>query len=177
MPYKNEAIQAQKSMKILKAIAVSSLLPFLAVILFFLIWNTVHVAIDGHITKDTMEIYIFLSIFFVFLFVYKKRNKFQFGESADYDIRVLDCQVWSIRREPIENTYSYYAAICTDTQFCNEYVAIQNYTYNCLVDNPDEQMLLVKVEYAANSSMNSKRPLFYLQTKNNLSNNKKRQLK
>lgn len=173
MPYKDEAIHAKKSMKILRAVTISSFLPFLAVVLFFLVWNTIHVVMDGHLEKETMQTYIFICIFFVFLLVYKKNNKFQFSALDDYDIHVLDCQVWSMRREPIENFYSYYAAICTDTQFCNEYVAIQSYTYNCLVDNPDEQMLLVKVEHTTNDDINNSKPLFYLQTKKNLSKQKR----
>lgn len=173
MPYKDEAIHAKKSMKILRAVTISSFLPFLAVVLFFLVWNTIHVVMDGHLEKETMQTYIFICIFFVFLLVYKKNNKLQFSALDDYDIHVLDCQVWSMRREPIENFYSYYAAICTDTQFCNEYVAIQSYTYNCLVDNPDEQMLLIKVEHPTNDDINNSKPLFYLQTKKNLSKQKR----
>lgn len=172
MPNKDETIHAKKSMKILKEITISSFLPFLAVVLFFLVWNTIHVFMDGHLEKETMHTYIFICIFFVLLLVYKKNNEFQFGTLDGYDIYVLDCQVWSMRREPIENFYSYYAAICTDTQFCNEYVAIQNYTYNCLVDNPDEQMLLVKVKHATTDNSNNPKPLFYLQTKENLSRKK-----
>ena len=168
MPYKDETIHTKKSMKVLKAVTISSFLPFLAVVFFFLVWNTIHVVMDGRLEKETIQTYIFICIFLVLLLVYKKKNEFRFDASGDYDIHVLDCQVWSLQREPIESFYSYYAAVCTETQFCNEYIAIQNYTYNCLMDNADEQMLLVMVKPVANYS-GSQKPLFYLQTKENLS--------
>ena len=62
MPYKDEAIHAKKSMKILRTVTISSFLPFLAVVLFFLAWNTIHVVMDGHLEKETMQTYIFTLI-------------------------------------------------------------------------------------------------------------------
>ena len=64
MPYKDEAIHAKKSMKILRTVTISSFPPFLAVVLFFLAWNTIHVVMDGHLEKETMQTYIFICIFF-----------------------------------------------------------------------------------------------------------------
>lgn len=72
MPYKDEAIHAKKSMKILRTVTISSFLPFLAVVLFFLVWNTIHVVMDGHLEKETMQTYIFICIFLYF-YLYTKR--------------------------------------------------------------------------------------------------------
>ena len=69
MPYKDEAIHAKKSMKILRTVTISSFLPFLAVVLFFLAWNTIHVVMYGHLEKD---VYLYLYIFYIFTCIQKE---------------------------------------------------------------------------------------------------------
>lgn len=172
-PHKNEAVWTKKILKFTKIVTVLLLFPWFVALFYLLASNTIHVMENGHLTEDTAVVYVFSCICLVFLLVDKKRNDLRLNKADDFSITVLDCEVWSIKREIDENSYSYYAAICTDTQFCNEYVAIQNYTYNCLVDNPDEQMLLVKVEHTTNDDINDSKPLFYLQTKENLSEQKR----
>ena len=72
MPYKDEAIHAKKSMKILRTVTISSFLPFLAVVLFFLAWNTIHVVMDGHLEKERCR-RISLSVYFLYFYLYTKR--------------------------------------------------------------------------------------------------------
>ena len=71
MPYKDEAIHAKKSMKILRTVTISSFLPFLAVVLFFLVWNTIHVVMDGHLGNDA-DVYLYLYIFCIFTCIQKE---------------------------------------------------------------------------------------------------------
>lgn len=84
--------------------------------------------------------------------------------NENYDIQILDCKAWSIKKESNENSYSYYAAICTDSQYSEEYISIQSYAYHCLVDNPDENMFLVKIQ----DYNTQKNPMYYLQTRKSL---------
>lgn len=82
---------------------------------------------------------------------------------AKYDIQTLDCKIWSIEKRPNED--SYYAAICTDSQYSEEHIYIQSYTYHCLIDNPDEDMILLRAQYYNSTN----KPTYYLQTKEALS--------
>lgn len=164
MPNKNEATWTQQTVKLHNAMGISTLLIFLIVNCFFLISNTIHMLSDG-LNQDIIKIYAIIAIFFFSILIINRKSGMIFGLSnKNYDIQILDCKAWSIRKEPNENSYSYYAAVYTDSQYSEEYISIQSYAYHCLVDNLDEDMFLVQVqEYNA-----QKNPMYYLQTRKSL---------
>lgn len=164
MPNKNEATWTQQTVKLHNAMGISTLLIFLIVNCFFLISNTIHMLSDG-LNQDIIKIYAIIAIFFFSILIINRKSGMIFGLSnKNYDIQILDCKAWSIRKEPNENSYSYYAAVYTDSQYSEEYISIQSYAYHCLVDNLDEDMFLVQVqEYNA-----QKNSMYYLQTRKSL---------
>lgn len=164
MPNKNEATWTQQTVKLHNAMEISTLLIFFIVNCFFLISNTMHMILDG-LNQDIIKTYAIIAIFFFSIFIINRNNGIMFGLlNENYDIQILDCKAWSIKKEPNENSYSYYAAICTDSQYSEEYISIQSYAYHCLVDNPDENMFLVKIQ----DYNTQKNPMYYLQTRKSL---------
>lgn len=164
LPNKNEAIWTQQTVKFHNAMGISTLLIFFIVNCFFLISNTMHMILDG-LNQDIIKTYAIIAIFFFSILIINRKSGMIFGLSnKNYDIQILDCKAWSIRKEPNENSYSYYAAICTDLQYSEEYISIQSYAYHCLVDNLNEDMFLVKVQ----ESNAQKNPMYYLQTRKSL---------
>ena len=164
MPNKNEATWTQQTVKLHNAMEISILLIFFIVNCFFLISNTMHMVSDG-LNQDIIKTYAIIGIFFFSIFIINRKNGIMFVLlNENYDIQILDCKAWSIKKEPNENSYSYYAAICTDSQYSEEYISIQSYAYHCLVDNPDENMFLVKIQ----DYNTQKNPMYYLQTRKSL---------
>ena len=146
MPNKNEATWTQQTVKLHNAMGISTLLIFLFLNFFFLISNTIHMLSDG-LNQDIIKIYEIIAIFLFSILIINRKSGMIFGLSnKNYDIQILDCKAWSIRKEPNENSYSYYAAVYTDSQYSEEYISIQSYAYHCLVDNLDEDMFLVQVQ-------------------------------
>ena len=164
MPNQNETIWTHQTVKLNNVMGISTLLIFFIVNCFFLISNTLHMLSDG-LNQDIIKTYAIIGIFFFFIFIINRKSGIMLGLSNEnYDIQILDCKAWSIKKEPNENSYSYYAAICTGLQYSEEYISIQSYAYHCLVDNLDEDMFLVQVqEYNA-----QKNPMYYLQTRKSL---------
>lgn len=164
MPNQNETIWTHQTVKLNNVMGISTLLIFFIVNCFFLISNTLHMLSDG-LNQDIIKTYAIIGIFFFFIFIINRKNGIMFGLlNENYDIQILDCKAWSIKKEPNENSYSYYAAICTDLQYSEEYISIQSYAYHCLIDNPDEDMFLVKIQ----DYNTQKNPMYYLQTRKTL---------
>lgn len=164
MPNQNETIWTHQTVKLNNVMGISTLLIFFIVNCFFLISNTLHMLSDG-LNQDIIKTYAIIGIFFFFIFIINRKSGIMLGLSNEnYDIQILDCKAWSIKKEPNENSYSYYAAICTDSQYSEEYISIQSYAYHCLVDNPDENMFLVKIQ----DYNTQKNPMYYLQTRKSL---------
>lgn len=164
MPNQNETIWTHQTVKLNNVMGISTLLIFFIVNCFFLISNTMHMILDG-LNQDIIKTYAIIAIFFFSILIINRKSGMIFGLSnKNYDIQILDCKAWSIRKEPNENSYSYYAAVCTDSQYSEEYISIQSYAYHCLVDNLNEDMFLVKVR----ESNAQKNPMYYLQIRKSL---------
>lgn len=164
MPNQNETIWTQQTVKLNNVMGISTLLIFFIVNCFFLISNTLHMLSDG-LNQDIIKTYAIIAIFLFSILIINRKSGMIFGLSnKNYDIQILDCKAWSIRKEPNENSYSYYAAVCTDSQYSEEYISIQSYAYHCLIDNLDEDMFLVKVQ----ETNAQKNPMYYLQIRKSL---------
>lgn len=72
MPYKDEAIHAKKSMKILRTVTISSFLPFLAVVFFFLSGIPSMLSWMGTQKRKRCR-RISLSVYFLYFYLYTKR--------------------------------------------------------------------------------------------------------
>lgn len=114
MPNQNETIWTHQTVKLNNVMGISTLLIFFIVNCFFLISNTMHMILDG-LNQDIIKTYAIIAIFFFSILIINRKSGMIFGLSnKNYDIQILDCKAWSIRKEPNENSYSYYAAVCTD---------------------------------------------------------------
>ena len=167
MPSEDESTYAQQTIGLYNAIRNSILLIFCVVTCLFFVSNTLQVFENGQ-NPETIKTYIIIGISFLFIIIQnKKTNKkatWYCGEVEDkYDIQTLDCKVWSIEKKSNED--SYYAAICTNSQYSEKHIYIQSYTYHCLMANPDEDMILVRAQYRNSTN----KPTYYLQTKEALS--------
>lgn len=156
MPDKSEEEWANETVKHQKIMVCIVSLLFFILISFFLSWFIVSV-LHNEFTEYTIKKFGAACLFCILFFVFKIRS----GLSFKYDITILDCKIWSVKkRKDGTSSYNHYAAIYTDTQYSDNYIFIQNYVYHQLINNPDEKIILVKV-----FNKNKEKSMYYLEMK------------